>query len=258
MAAREGFPKRSNGPSHEERERKVRASRRDLTPCDARLVLSDVWSAYRKEPHIACGGRQATMFRCSPAVICFTVVASPPAWGETQARPVSFGVEVAFRSGHADRGFIINDRPVIQPETWVSGAGAEFSVWSSLPLAQTTDGARPQILELELTREHHWGRLTVAPALRSYFYHEALNAERDRSLEGWLTVSLDVGPFALFTRQSLDMLSYKGAYFVDAGITSARRVSGRLELGGSLGAGWASARFNDAYAGVAQRALDRV
>ena len=61
-------------------------------------------------------------------------------------RPVSYGVEIALSSGHADRGFIISDRPVIQPVTWMCGSGASFPLWSSLTLAQTTDSARPQIL----------------------------------------------------------------------------------------------------------------
>ena len=171
---------------------------------------------------------------------------------------MTYGIEIAFRSGHADRGFIINDRPVVQPVMWFSGRGTEFSAWSSFAVAQTTDGARPQIVELELTHEHKLGRLTVGPALRMYFYHDALSADRDRSLEGWLNLSYDVGPFQLFTRQSLDVLTYKGAYFVDAGIESEQRISPPLVIGGSLGAGWASWRFDYAYAEVATSTLDRV
>jgi len=131
-------------------------------------------------------------------------------------------------------------------------------VWSSFALAQTTDAARPEIVELKLEHEQTWGKVTVAPALRMYFYHDAVSAERDRSLEGWLDLSYDVGPFSLFTRHSLDVLTYKGAYFVDAGIESDTRVSPPLEIGGSLAAGWASAQFNDDYAGIAKAALDRV
>ena len=173
-------------------------------------------------------------------------------------RRTSYGVEIAFRSGHADRGFIINDRPVIQPVIWLSGSGAEFSLWSNFALAQTSGGARPQIVELELTREQQWGKFTVGPAVRMFFYHDALSADRTRSLEGWLNLSYDVGPFSLFMHHSLDVLTYKGAYFVDAGIESEHHVSSSLEIGGSLGAGYASARFNDAYADIAIRALDRV
>jgi hypothetical protein len=168
---------------------------------------------------------------------------------------MTYGIEIAFRSGHADRGFLIDDRPVVQPVMWFSGSGTEFYAWSSFALAQTTDGARPQIVELALEREQTWGNVTVGPAIRMYFYHDALSA--DRSLEGWLNLSYHMGPIRLFTRHSLDVLTYKGAYFVDAGIESEHR-SPSLEIGGSLAAGWASARFNDAYAGIATRALDRV
>ena len=170
---------------------------------------------------------------------------------------MTYGVEVSFRSGHADRGFIINDRPVVQPVMWFSGSGTELSVWSSFALAQTSGAGRPQIVELELEHDHTLGKFTLGPALRMYFYHDALNAERDRSLEGWLNLSYNVGPFSIFTRHSLDVLTYKGAYFVDAGIESEHRISA-VELGGSLAAGYGSARFNDDYAGLPKRALDRV
>jgi hypothetical protein len=187
-----------------------------------------------------------------------TLVACAPAAAQEIPQRMTYGLEVAFRSGHADRGFIINDRPVVQPVMWVSGRGTEFSAWSSFPVAQTTDGARPQIFELELTHEQTWGHVTLAPALRMFFYHDALSTDRDRSLEGWLTLSYTVGPVRLFTRHSLDILTYKGAYFVDAGIESEHQVSSVLELGGSLGAGWASWRFNNAYADVPKSTLDRV
>ncbi len=199
--------------------------------------------------HCWCGLSSLALLACATAARAFT---------QEIPQRMTYGVEIAFRSGHADRGFIINDRPVVQPVMWFSGSGTEFSAWSSFAVAQTTDGARPQIFELELTHEHTWGNVTVGPAIRMYFYHDALNAERDRSLEGWLNLSYDVGPFRLFTRHSVDVLTYKGAYFVDAGIESEHHVSPPLEIGGSLGAGWASARFNDDYAGIAKRALDRV
>jgi hypothetical protein len=141
----------------------------------------------------------------------------------------------------------------------VSGPAGEFSLWSSFPLAETTDGSRPQIVELELTREHKWGNLTVAPAVSMYFYHDLLQSiDRDRSIEGWLYLSYDAGPFQLFTNHSVDLLTYRGAYFGEVGINSAGRVLEPVEVGGSVAAGWASSRFNDAYADVAKPALDRI
>ena len=174
------------------------------------------------------------------------------------ARPISYGVEVALGSGHADRGFIISDRLVVQPVAWVSGGPAEFSLWGNFTLAETTDGSRPRILELELTRAHEGTGLTIAPALRMFFYHDPLSRYSTRSIEGWLYLSYDAGLVRLFTNQSVDVLTYRGAYFGEAGIESERRVSQRVEVGGSFGAGWASSRFNDAYADVDKAALDRI
>jgi len=178
---------------------------------------------------------------------------APPA----PARPMSYGVEIAFRSGHADRGYLISDRPVVQPVMWVSRNGADFSVWGNVTLGRTTDGARPEILELELARTYEWGRLSIGPAARMYFYHDPLSPYSTRSLEGWLYLSFDTGPFRLFTHHSLDVLTSQGAYFADAGIESEREISERVTIAGSLGAGWASAMFNDAWFEVPKAGLNR-
>jgi hypothetical protein len=170
----------------------------------------------------------------------------------------SSGVEIAFSSGHADRGFILSDRPVIQPVLWLSQRGVEFSVWSNFTLGETTDGLRPQVVEMELTREREWKNLSVAPAIRMFRYHDALSNYSTRSIEAWLYLSYDAGPFRLFTNHSVDVLTYRGAYFGEAGIESERRVSPNIEVGGSFAAGWASATFNEAYADVAKSALDRI
>jgi len=147
---------------------------------------------------------------------------------------------------------------VIQPEVWVAVAGTELSAWSSFTLAQTTDSARPQILEFELTRELEWKRLTVGPAVTMFFYHDPVSIDRTRSIEGWLHVTYDAGPFSLVAHQSIDVLTYHGAYLGEAGIESEHRLSERLEVGGSVGGGWASAAFNNAYADVARSAFDRL
>jgi hypothetical protein len=171
-------------------------------------------------------------------------------------RAVSYGVEIALRSGHADRGLVISDRPVIQAVTWVSGSIAAVSVWSNITLGETTDGSRPQILELELTRAHEWRNLTIEPAIRMFFYRDPVSIDSSRSIEGWLYLSYQVGPFRLFANQSFDVLTYKGAYFGEAGIALERRVSPRIKVGGSFSTGWASSTFNDAWFGIDRSALN--
>jgi hypothetical protein len=193
----------------------------------------------------------------------FTFLACSAAFAQdtqtpNEGRRVSYGVELAFRSGHADRGFIISDRPVIQPVMWLSARRTDLSVWSSFTLAETTDGSRPSILEIELTHAYKGGRVTVEPALRAFFYRDPLSPFSTRSIEGWLYLSYNAGPFRFFTNHSLDVQTYKGAYSVDAGIEADGHLSPRVKAGASFSAGWGSASFNDAWVGVANAALDRV
>lgn len=194
---------------------------------------------------------------CSPA---FAQNSSNPSEEKPskRERSTSYGVEVAFSSGHADRGFIISDRPVVQPVTWVTTGVGEFSVWSNFTLAPTTEGSRPEIWEMEVTRERRWKHLKIAPAVTMFFYHDLLTTDRDRSIQGWLYLSYDFGPFSLFTNHSVDVLTYRGAYYGEAGIETERHVSPSVVLGGAVGVGWGSTAFNADYAGVSKSALNRI
>src|SRR5262249_54505215 len=106
------------------------------------------------------------------------------AWCRPQSAALAqaHGAEITFSSGHADRGIIISDRPVIQPVTWVTGRVAEFSLWGSFPLAENSDQSRPQIAEVELTHHIGWGKVTITPAIRMFFYHDPPSSYSTHSL----------------------------------------------------------------------------
>ena len=91
-----------------------------------------------------------------------------------------------------------------------------------------------------------------------FFYRDPLSIYSSRSSEGWLYLSYHAGPFRLFTNHSVDVLAYKGAYFGEAGIELERRVSQRVEVGGSFNTGWASSTFNDAYVGIEKSAFNLI
>ena len=165
-------------------------------------------------------------------------------------------MEVELASGYADRGLLISDRAVVQTFTWVSGSVAALSVWSNITLGETTEGSRPQILDMKLARANEWRNLTIEPAIRMFFYRDPLSIYSSHSIESWLNLSYPVGPFRLFANQSVDVLAYTGAYFGEAGVAFERRVSPRFEVGGSFNTGWASSTFNDAYVGIDTSALN--
>jgi hypothetical protein len=111
---------------------------------------------------------------------------------------------------------------------------------------------------VELTREHKWRHVTIGPAIRMFVYHDPLGRQSTRSVEGWLYLSYEAGPVRLFSNHSLDVLTSRGAYFGEAGIGVEGHVAHRVEIGSSFAAGWASARFNAAYADITKSALDRI
>jgi len=171
---------------------------------------------------------------------------------------ISYGFETALQNGHADRGFLITDRPVLQSVVWVTRRRTEFSVWGNLALANASDGSRPDTVEAELTHTYEWKNLSIAPAARLYFYRDRVTGSTSRSAEAWMYLSRALGPVTLFTNHSVDLQVYRGGYFGEAGIESEGMLFRSLKIGGSLGAGWANSTFNDYWAGVAKPALDRV
>jgi len=190
------------------------------------------------------------------------VLSPPPVFAQDQpsekARPTPYGAEIDVSSGYVYRGLVISDRPVVQAETSVSGRVGTLSVWTNITLAETSDGARPQILDVELTRAHHWGKLTIEPGLEAFHYHDPLSIDTALSMEGSVSLSYQAGPFRLLTSHSVDVLAYRGAYFGEAGIEVDRRVSQRVKAEGSFNTGWASSTFNDAYIDVAKSAFNFV
>jgi hypothetical protein len=208
-----------------------------------------------------------SQYRCRPsrtnawskvalALVLLTSAARPA--GAQDTSTFSYGLETAFRSGHSDRGFLISDRQVLQPVLWASWGRTAGYLWGNVPMAAASDGSRPWIVEAELSQTVEWNGFSITPATRMYFYRDPILYGSSRSLEVWLHLTRDVGVLTLFARQSVDLLDNRGGYSGEAGVASSAHVSPSLELGGSFGAGWANATFNEWWAGVAKPALSRV
>lgn len=171
---------------------------------------------------------------------------------------MSYGLEIDFRSGYADRGILISDRPVVQAIPWLSGAAGKVALWTNFTLDETSDNSRPQILELDVSHEQQWGRLSVTPEIEIYEYRDPVSAYRSRSIESWVYVSYRANPVRIFTNHSVDVAEYRGAYFGEAGIEVNRQVSRTIEIGSSISGGWGSATFNEEFFGVDRAAFNLV
>jgi hypothetical protein len=176
----------------------------------------------------------------------------------TVERPVSWGLELNFRSGYADRGIVISDRPVVQAIPWLSGPAGRVALWTNFALDETSDNSRPQILEVDVSHEQRWGRFSIVPKIEFYEYSDPASAYRSRSIESWVHVSYDANPFRIFTDHSVDVLEHRGAYFGEAGVEVNRQVSRTIEIGTSISGGWGSRTFNDEFFGVNRAAFNLV
>ncbi len=144
---------------------------------------------------------------------------------------IAYGAESDFTSGSAWRGLVISDRPVVSNAGWISKYGFTFIAANTLALSNTTEGTRPRVTDLILTYEQDWGKLKIEPTFDTYWYRDPLNIATSRSMEGSIKLSYPAGPIRLFTSHSFDVLTHKGAYFGEAGIELARRLSEKNELG---------------------------
>jgi hypothetical protein len=187
-----------------------------------------------------------------------TVPADAPQPASTIERPLSYGLEIDFRSGYADRGILISDRPVVQAIPWLSGSAGRVALWTNFALDEASDNSLPQILEVDFSREQQWGRLSVVPKIEIYEYSEPVSAYRSRSIESWIDVSYRADPVRIFTSHSVDLAEHRGAYFGEAGIEVNREVSRAIEIGTSISGGWGSRTFNEAFFDVDRAAFNLV
>ena len=194
------------------------------------------------------------------ALCCFPAFAQeltqPPQEGPPEQSKIAWGVENDFRSSHVWRGLVISDRPVLQPEAWISVSGFTLDAWSNLTLRDTTDRTRPRIMELSLQYDRDWGKLKIEPTLEADFYHDPLNVESSKWVESSLRVSYPAGPLRMFTAHSFEISDYRGAYFGEAGIDYERRLSKKTEVEITPKIGWASTKFNEANIGVPKAAFN--
>ena len=70
-------------------------------------------------------------------------------------------------------------------------------------------------------------------------------------------ISHKAGPVTVYTTHNVDIESFRGAYWGDAGV-SKEQTWGRWKLEGSLSGGWASSKFNEAYWGSRTSAFNLV
>jgi hypothetical protein len=164
---------------------------------------------------------------------------------------LEYGAEVVQTSRYVWRGIALSDGPVTQPSLWVSRSKLTGELWSNFDLK---DARRCNEVDFTLTYAAGGRALTVEPSLQLYVCPGVSDAPTTE--EVLVRLSRPVGPVTLFTRQSVDLLVYPGAYFGEIGVSGERAWGSRTTVEAEGRLGWGSSRFNAAYLETRKTALN--
>ena len=161
----------------------------------------------------------------APGLIAQAPTATSPAPAVPSEPVVTWGGEVEVVSTYVWRGFRYSEGPVVWPSAWVAARG--FS--ASLFLNYDRDG-NPRCTESDVTfaYERTRGRLTLAGSYARYVYFEGGQTDVTSELIGRADVG--IGPGALFTTHAVDIDTYRGSYYAEAGYSVERDLDARSTI----------------------------
>jgi hypothetical protein len=169
---------------------------------------------------------------------------------------ISWGMETDINSKYVWHGLIFADETVIQPTAWISMNGLTCSVWNN-----QVPGNEPGLGtgdEVDLSAAYEWeiGPVGTEFAFAYYVYPNQDDSPSTGELSARLTRGF--GSFEFSTGHSLDIIEYDGAYFGDVQLMLEREFADCLSYNIATSLGWASAAFNNTYAGVNRDALNMI
>jgi hypothetical protein len=180
------------------------------------------------------------------------LLALAPALLLAQDRCVTGGVELDFNSRYLWRGIELGSDRVVQPSVWLGFGPLTLTGFGNVTVWTGPVRAGLDELDVDLCYSAEWQGLALEPDFALYTY-----PGQDVPTTGELSLraAYAVGPFEPYTFHSIDLIACRGAYFGEVGVGWSAEL-GELGLAASAGAGWGSARFNEANLGVARSALN--
>lgn len=171
---------------------------------------------------------------------------------------VSYGVETDFASRYVFRGIAYSPGPVNQSSASLTLAGLTLYAWGNVLLEPDTQQETLSELDFGASYSHSWRTLTLEGGLDGYVFRYRPDALKPTpsTVETFLRLSHSIGATSVYTKQTVDVLGYRGAYYGEAGIAHERALSRRVTLAAGVGISWASAAYNQTYMGVPVSALN--
>lgn len=172
------------------------------------------------------------------------------------AQSPTAGADVDVVSRYVWRGVPYSDGATVQPSAWKALDAFTLSLWSNLAVADRIDRGQFNHLFVSATYRTDAGRFTIEPGVQAYHTKAVGEVAASTSAEGVVRISTGVGAFRIFTNHSVDVSAYRGAYIGDAGLVHRRTIGARAEVATQFAVSWATARYNSAFLGVAESAVN--
>lgn len=172
---------------------------------------------------------------------------SPP-----DSSKVAFVAEADVNSRYVWHGIAFSEGAVFQPSAGVSALGFDLSLWGNMPLHEQIHQGKFDEVDVVLARSFTIDKLALDTSFEYYMYpHQAENPDTG---EGFLELSWPFGLFTPYTKHSVDIVRYDGAYFGEAGLRFEKDWNSKLSLRITPYFGWAAKHFNEVYLGVSKNA----
>ena len=176
--------------------------------------------------------------------------------GTASAQSPTAGADIDVVSRYIWRAVPYSNGAAVQPSVWKSVDALTVSLWSNLVMADRIDRGQFNHVFVSATYRADAGRFTIEPSVQWYHTRAFGSVAASTSTEGVVRISTGVSAFRFFTNHSVDVQAYDGAYFGDAGLVHLQKVGPRTEVSTQFAISWATARFNDAFFGVAKGAVN--
>jgi hypothetical protein len=175
---------------------------------------------------------------------------------ESSPTEPELGLDMDVSSRYLFRGVPFSTEPVSQITAWATFSGVSFYAWGNVLLKREPGQNDFNELDFGASYARELGRLTLEPAFDAYVFRMPAPRKPPHTVEGSLKASCALGPIDAFTRQTVDLVFNRGAYYAEAGLSFERALSASTSLEVVLTVAWASARFNSMHLGVPEGGLN--
>ncbi|MBI5487001.1 MAG: hypothetical protein HY905_06685 [Deltaproteobacteria bacterium] len=174
----------------------------------------------------------------------------PVADGIEEESLVTYAAELDFVSRYAWRGLAWSEGAQLQPYAEVAAFGASLWAWTNLVLQHEAFEGRFNEVDAGLGYDYAWDWLEVSAGLQVWAY--PYQDDSPTTGQADVAIYVPVGPFSFYTRQTVDLGSYAGAWWGELGAEFAWETDAGPEVEAALLTGWASDKFNESYIGPAE------